>query len=160
MCLSNRTPWFNNWGFNLSRGQALLDKWNQIPEGVDILMTHGPPLGKLPLSQPLYAHTPRPSYAHTPQPPWWLTAAWTPSRSASLFMTAKNKKKERKLRVILHSADKSTQGIFRQPLCLLLMQDYPFANALDSNVEAPLRMMETLNMVNARTNTIQPKFSL
>lgn len=41
-----RTPWFNGWGFNLPRGQSLLDKWNLIPEGIDILMTHGPPLGK------------------------------------------------------------------------------------------------------------------
>ncbi|KAI4564494.1 hypothetical protein MJT46_010292 [Ovis ammon polii x Ovis aries] len=40
-----RTPWFNGWGFNLPRGQSLLDKWNLIPEGIDILMTHGPPLG-------------------------------------------------------------------------------------------------------------------
>ncbi|XP_063053332.1 metallophosphoesterase MPPED2-like [Engraulis encrasicolus] len=39
------TPEFYDWGFNLSRGQALLDKWNEIPEGIDILMTHGPPLG-------------------------------------------------------------------------------------------------------------------
>ncbi|KAJ8252086.1 hypothetical protein COCON_G00213980 [Conger conger] len=39
------TPWFNGWGFNLPRGQSLLDKWNQVPEGVDILLTHGPPLG-------------------------------------------------------------------------------------------------------------------
>ncbi|KFO26425.1 Metallophosphoesterase MPPED2 [Fukomys damarensis] len=39
------TPWFNGWGFNLPRGQSLLDKWNLVPEGVDILMTHGPPLG-------------------------------------------------------------------------------------------------------------------
>ncbi|XP_027952307.1 metallophosphoesterase MPPED2-like [Eumetopias jubatus] len=41
----SRTPWFNGWGFNLPRGQSLLDKWNLIPEGIDILMTHGPPLG-------------------------------------------------------------------------------------------------------------------
>ncbi|XP_012694553.2 metallophosphoesterase MPPED2-like [Clupea harengus] len=39
------TPCFFRWGFNLSRGQALLDKWNQIPVGIDILLTHGPPLG-------------------------------------------------------------------------------------------------------------------
>uniref|UniRef100_A0A8C9KRR3 Uncharacterized protein n=1 Tax=Panthera tigris altaica TaxID=74533 RepID=A0A8C9KRR3_PANTA len=39
-------PWFYGWGFNLPRGQALLEKWNLIPEGVDILITHGPPLGK------------------------------------------------------------------------------------------------------------------
>lgn len=44
--LSHRQPWFYGWGFNLPRGQALLEKWNLIPEGVDILVTHGPPLGK------------------------------------------------------------------------------------------------------------------
>lgn len=43
---SHRQPWFYGWGFNLPRGQALLEKWNLIPEGVDILITHGPPLGK------------------------------------------------------------------------------------------------------------------
>ncbi|XP_020838472.1 metallophosphoesterase domain-containing protein 1 isoform X2 [Phascolarctos cinereus] len=40
-------PWFYGWGFNLPRGQALLEKWNLIPEGIDILITHGPPLGFL-----------------------------------------------------------------------------------------------------------------
>ncbi|XP_008842950.1 metallophosphoesterase domain-containing protein 1 isoform X1 [Nannospalax galili] len=40
-------PWFYGWGFNLPRGQALLEKWNLIPEGVDVLITHGPPLGFL-----------------------------------------------------------------------------------------------------------------
>lgn len=44
---SPRQPWFYGWGFNLPRGQALLEKWNLIPEGVDILITHGPPLGKV-----------------------------------------------------------------------------------------------------------------
>ncbi|CAJ0959746.1 unnamed protein product, partial [Mesorhabditis belari] len=42
------TPWqprVDNWAFNLPRGQALLDKWNQIPTGVDVLITHTPPLG-------------------------------------------------------------------------------------------------------------------
>ncbi|TWW67688.1 Metallophosphoesterase MPPED2 [Takifugu flavidus] len=43
--VSPRSPWFNGWGFNLPRGQSLLDKWNLIPDGIDILMTHGPPLG-------------------------------------------------------------------------------------------------------------------
>nr|XP_008504867.1 PREDICTED: metallophosphoesterase domain-containing protein 1-like [Equus przewalskii] len=43
----DRQPWFYGWGFNLPRGQALLEKWNLIPEGVDILITHGPPLGFL-----------------------------------------------------------------------------------------------------------------
>ncbi|CAJ0964004.1 unnamed protein product [Ranitomeya imitator] len=40
----NSQPWFYGWGFNLPRGQALLDKWNLIPEATDILITHGPPL--------------------------------------------------------------------------------------------------------------------
>ena len=42
------SPWqpeFFNWGFNLKRGQLLLDKWDKIPDDVDILMTHGPPIG-------------------------------------------------------------------------------------------------------------------
>ena len=50
-----RQPWFYGWGFNLPRGQALLEKWNLIPEGVDILITHGPPLGKSQLSPPRLA---------------------------------------------------------------------------------------------------------
>ncbi|KAM8883308.1 metallophosphoesterase domain-containing protein 1 [Synchiropus splendidus] len=40
-------PWYYGWGFNLPRGQALLDKWNQIPDNTDILVTHCPPLGFL-----------------------------------------------------------------------------------------------------------------
>ncbi|KAJ3663776.1 hypothetical protein Zmor_008003 [Zophobas morio] len=42
------SPWQPEHGglaFNLPRGQAILEKWNQIPEDVDILVTHGPPLG-------------------------------------------------------------------------------------------------------------------
>ncbi|ELT98044.1 hypothetical protein CAPTEDRAFT_3300 [Capitella teleta] len=42
------SPWqpeFCDWGFNLDRGQPCLDKWNKIPEGIDVLMTHGPPIG-------------------------------------------------------------------------------------------------------------------
>uniref|UniRef100_A0A8C5BL02 Metallophosphoesterase domain containing 1 n=1 Tax=Gadus morhua TaxID=8049 RepID=A0A8C5BL02_GADMO len=42
-----RQPWYYGWGFNLPRGQALLDKWNQIPDSTDILVTHCPPLGFL-----------------------------------------------------------------------------------------------------------------
>jgi Icc-related predicted phosphoesterase len=40
------SPWqpeFHNWGFNLSRGKKLADKWNMIPVDTDILITHGPP---------------------------------------------------------------------------------------------------------------------
>ncbi|XP_041372065.1 metallophosphoesterase MPPED2-like isoform X2 [Gigantopelta aegis] len=41
-------PWVPTcgcWGFTLSRGRQLLDHWNLIPNDVDILMTHGPPIG-------------------------------------------------------------------------------------------------------------------
>lgn len=42
------TPWqpfYCNWAFNLPRGQPCLDKWNLIPDDVDILLTHTPPIG-------------------------------------------------------------------------------------------------------------------
>ncbi|KAK6627146.1 hypothetical protein RUM44_009623 [Polyplax serrata] len=42
------TPWqpkFHNWAFNLPRGEKCLEKWNQIPDDTDILITHTPPLG-------------------------------------------------------------------------------------------------------------------
>lgn len=38
-------PWFHDWAFNLQRGPDLAAKWNLIPTEVDILVTHGPPLG-------------------------------------------------------------------------------------------------------------------
>ena len=41
-------PWqpaYNDWAFNLPRGAALAEKWAAIPEGLDILVTHGPPEG-------------------------------------------------------------------------------------------------------------------
>ncbi|GLE03404.1 hypothetical protein PINS_up012306 [Pythium insidiosum] len=43
------SPWqpeFCSWAFNLPRGAALLDKWRAIPAGVDVLVTHTPPLGR------------------------------------------------------------------------------------------------------------------
>ena len=40
-----RQPEFCDWAFNLSRGEKCLEKWDLIPEGVDILITHGPPIG-------------------------------------------------------------------------------------------------------------------
>ena len=43
------SPWqpeFFGWAFNLPRDRSLLDKWRLIPEKVDILITHGPPLGR------------------------------------------------------------------------------------------------------------------
>ncbi|XP_053952871.1 metallophosphoesterase domain-containing protein 1 [Anastrepha ludens] len=42
------TPWqpeFCKWAFNLQRGEACLNKWNLIPNDVDILVTHTPPIG-------------------------------------------------------------------------------------------------------------------
>lgn len=42
------TPWqpeFGGWAFNLPRGAALAEKWAQIPVGVDVLISHGPPAG-------------------------------------------------------------------------------------------------------------------
>jgi len=42
------SPWqprFFDWAFNLDRGDAIKAKWDLIPEGLDILITHGPPMG-------------------------------------------------------------------------------------------------------------------
>ncbi|XP_077999504.1 metallophosphoesterase domain-containing protein 1-like [Glandiceps talaboti] len=42
------SPWqprYRSGAFTLDRGQPLLDKWQQIPEDTDILLTHTPPLG-------------------------------------------------------------------------------------------------------------------
>jgi predicted phosphodiesterase len=52
------SPWqpeFYNWAFNLPRrGDELKEKWDNIPEDVDILVTHGPPQGHLDISGPPY----------------------------------------------------------------------------------------------------------
>ncbi|KAJ0394959.1 hypothetical protein P43SY_000857 [Pythium insidiosum] len=43
------SPWqpeFCSWAFNLPRGPQLLDKWQRIPDAVDVLVTHTPPLGR------------------------------------------------------------------------------------------------------------------
>jgi predicted phosphohydrolase len=40
-------PWFFDWAFNLRRGPDIAAKWERIPEGVDVLLTHGPPAGVL-----------------------------------------------------------------------------------------------------------------
>lgn len=43
-------PWqpeFYEWAFNLPRGHLLAKKWAEIPAGIDILVTHGPPMGIL-----------------------------------------------------------------------------------------------------------------
>lgn len=42
------SPWqpaFCDWAFNLERGAACKSAWDKIPSEVDILITHGPPLG-------------------------------------------------------------------------------------------------------------------
>lgn len=44
------SPWqprFFDWAFNLDRGEPLRRVWEKIPEGTDILLTHGPPRGVL-----------------------------------------------------------------------------------------------------------------
>jgi Icc-related predicted phosphoesterase len=45
------SPWqpeFYNWAFNLPRnGSELKERWGQIPNNTDILITHGPPFGFL-----------------------------------------------------------------------------------------------------------------
>lgn len=38
-------PWFFDWAFNLDRGPAIRSKWDLIPDGIDVLVTHGPPAG-------------------------------------------------------------------------------------------------------------------
>ena len=43
------SPWqprFHDWAFNLDRGAAIREKWDLIPEGLDILVTHGPAFGQ------------------------------------------------------------------------------------------------------------------
>ncbi len=42
------SPWqprFSFWAFGLSRGAELAAKWAQMPDRVDVLVTHGPPRG-------------------------------------------------------------------------------------------------------------------
>lgn len=42
------SPWqpaFCDWAFNLPRGPRLAERWALIPEGTDVLVTHGPPQG-------------------------------------------------------------------------------------------------------------------
>ena len=44
------SPWqprFFDWAFNLDRGPDIAAKWALIPDGTDVLVTHGPPAGVL-----------------------------------------------------------------------------------------------------------------
>lgn len=44
---SPQQPEFNNWAFNVKRGPDIRKYWDMIPEGLDVLITHGPPRGVL-----------------------------------------------------------------------------------------------------------------
>lgn len=39
------TPIFLDWAFMLDRGEQLHERWQQIPDNTDVLITHGPPKG-------------------------------------------------------------------------------------------------------------------
>jgi predicted phosphodiesterase len=45
-------PEFCDWAFNLLRGAACREAWQQIPSGIDVLLVHGPPLGRGDLCMP------------------------------------------------------------------------------------------------------------
>jgi predicted phosphohydrolase len=40
-------PRFYDWAFNVDRGEPIKRHWDRIPEGTDVLITHGPPNGVL-----------------------------------------------------------------------------------------------------------------
>lgn len=41
------TPYFGGWAWNYNRGNEIAEVWKNIPEGLDILLTHGPPFSCL-----------------------------------------------------------------------------------------------------------------
>ena len=43
-------PWFHDWAFNRQRGAEIQEHWDQIPNELDILITHGPANGVLDLT--------------------------------------------------------------------------------------------------------------
>lgn len=51
---SNYTPFFNNWHFMSARGAAMQAHWDKIDSDVDVLLTHGPAMGRLDLIEPEY----------------------------------------------------------------------------------------------------------
>lgn len=52
-------PWFFDWAFNLQRGEEIRAKWDLIPDGLDILVTHGPPHGILDVVMDRYTFSPK-----------------------------------------------------------------------------------------------------
>lgn len=53
------TPEFCNWHFMRPRGKSIARKWDQIPEDVDVLVTHGPPYGHNDVAPPYMSPQPR-----------------------------------------------------------------------------------------------------
>jgi Icc-related predicted phosphoesterase len=49
-------PCRGNWAFNLTRGADIKEKWDKIPDDIDILITHEPPLGYGDKVQALFGH--------------------------------------------------------------------------------------------------------
>ncbi|XP_046848605.1 metallophosphoesterase domain-containing protein 1-like [Xenia sp. Carnegie-2017] len=41
-----KTPVFHDWAFLKKRGEDINTMWKKIPANIDILITHGPPLGR------------------------------------------------------------------------------------------------------------------
>lgn len=44
-------PYYCDWCFNVARGEPCRAKWRAIPSNVDVLLTHGPPLGRADLCE-------------------------------------------------------------------------------------------------------------
>jgi Icc-related predicted phosphoesterase len=40
-------PWFHDWAINLRRGAPLRARWAEVPDELDLLITHSPPHGVL-----------------------------------------------------------------------------------------------------------------
>ena len=52
------TPEFGvGWAFNAKRGREIREIWDKIPEGCEVLITHGPPRGILDLIPPSYVRS-------------------------------------------------------------------------------------------------------
>lgn len=49
------TPYFHGWAFNKQRGQEINAEWERIPKDVDVLVTHGPPMGVGDLAKSIHA---------------------------------------------------------------------------------------------------------